>query len=149
MIGFPRVFLFSPRGLTFLALVLGLLPLGCGIRFKKPVYSVRGKILYQGEPLADAEFLLTPVGGIQPDVPRPHAVTREDGSFEVGTYALGDGAPAGDYIVSVIWQGKRSGAFTMDPRPNLLDKRFSDPARSEWLIRIEPKPNELEPIDLR
>ncbi len=33
----------------------------------------------------------------------PHAVTEADGSFQLSTYRSNDGAPEGEYSVTIVW----------------------------------------------
>ena len=80
---------------------------GCGGIPRKPVYPVSGKVLYRGQPAAHVRLILTPVGDAGPDALRPRAYTNPDGTFQLGTYASNDGAPAGQYVVSLRWPRPR------------------------------------------
>jgi hypothetical protein len=78
-------------------LVLALFAGGCGGRSQKLV-KVKGKVLMQGAPLANAGVTFIPENGV---LPEPTGITKSDGSFELMTYSPGDGAPPGDYRVIV------------------------------------------------
>ena len=64
-------------------------------------YPVRGTVKYQdGSPLTGGEIVFS-----QPGKARADGVIKEDGTFELGTYAKGDGAPPGKYEVSISTYG--------------------------------------------
>src|SRR5262249_36217051 len=71
---------------------------------RKPVHPVRGSIFVDGQPAADAFVLFHPVS--DPDRYPTKAFGRvgKDGSFRLSTYDTGDGAPAGDYAVTITWR---------------------------------------------
>src|SRR5262249_43338233 len=77
---------------------------GCGTR-GRVLYRVRGVVRISGERAKDVNVMFPPVapppGGATPL--SPAAVTGEDGSFRLMSFKPGDGAPAGDYQVTVIY----------------------------------------------
>jgi hypothetical protein len=81
---------------------------------KVRVHPATGIVVQDGCPVPGAQvtFYL-----VNPDTKRlinaADAITESDGSFTLSTYSVGDGAPAGDYLVCI------------DPRPEYV----SDPAR--------------------
>ena len=79
---------------------------GCEKRIKRlPVYQVSGQILVNGQPAEHAQISLqpikTPAKGERVII--PNAVALADGTFNVGTYTGSDGAPAGEYSITVTW----------------------------------------------
>src|SRR5437870_521007 len=66
------------------------------------LYPVRGKILFEGQPVRGATLVLHPLGNSDPNAIKPRAFVDREGAFEVFTYAAGDGAPAGEYAVTVV-----------------------------------------------
>src|SRR5260221_4262974 len=79
--------------------------IGCGGAPAQPwetVYPVNGVIHLNGQPLANALITLVPEDGEFPASVRPSATSNEDGTFELGTYQSGDGAPPGSYQVTVL-----------------------------------------------
>ena len=88
--------------------------------------------------------------GKAPGMARPYARTDENGQFTVSTYGMNDGAPAGEYRVSVSWKGPLRGVSPdqRDALPELLPARYGDPATSGIRVRVVPGNNALETIDL-
>ncbi len=69
------------------------------------VYPTQGKVTFKGAPVVDALIVFKPVKPLKTesnqDVPNPTARTDADGAFILGTYSPGDGAPAGEFLVSI------------------------------------------------
>ncbi|NBO91249.1 MAG: hypothetical protein EBV06_02870 [Planctomycetia bacterium] len=135
------------RGWRTVALVaaLGLCVLGCGASDgRKPVYSVTGKVTYGGKPAAGATVVFHPLGA---DDVRPRGKVADDGSLEVTTYDAKDGAPAGDYRLSVEWwlsPGKDA------PPTNRLPASLGNPQTSGLTVKIEKgQSNALKEIELK
>jgi hypothetical protein len=91
-----------------LAIALGAVP-GCGEPTKPATVPVAGKVMFKKTtPTAGALVVFHPadptyekrIGG------KPHATVKDDGTFVLTTYAPDDGAPEGEYGVTVDWRGK-------------------------------------------
>src|SRR5687768_7054127 len=102
----------------------------------KPVYPVQGSLFVKGQPAAGAAVTFHP---LPLETGRPMALTSratvgDDGSFRLATYNLDDGAPEGEYAVTVYWPGKRRAASEdADPLalpPDQLGHRYLDPSAS-------------------
>jgi hypothetical protein len=123
---------------------------GCGQRGPEhaPVFPARGELFVNGKPAVGAVVRLH---ADQPaaEVPLlPRGVVKADGSFVVTTYKTGDGAPAGRYRVSVIWQ--RRGPEDADEGKTLLPERYSRPESSGLQIEIMPRTeNKIPPFHLQ
>jgi hypothetical protein len=72
---------------------------GCG-RKDKPI-PVRGTVTLDGQPVVGAAVNFIPEGGN--GVPA-YALTKEGGVFDLTTTSLGDGAMAGNYVVTITWE---------------------------------------------
>ena len=129
-------------------LVLALV--GCGSS-QNPVHPVRGKVLFEGKPVPHALVVLHPTEDAGGHAPRPRAQVGEDGSFSVGTFAGNDGAPAGDYAVTVQWflTSAKKGVDSDAPPTNRLPVRYAAASTSGLRVRIEPGDNELPPLHLK
>lgn len=85
---------------TLLLLPLALAA-GCADSGRTATIPVEGTLLVDGRPVANAHIAFHSVGGVQ--VNCPVGVTGPDGAFRLTTYAAGDGAPEGEYVVTVLW----------------------------------------------
>jgi len=101
-----------------------------------PLQPVRGKVLYRGKPAAQAYVVFHPENpSEQLQKMRPRAETDAEGSFALTTFVPNDGAPAGDYRVTIRWPGPPPGANPNDPEmvqmgPDRLGERYADPNSS-------------------
>jgi hypothetical protein len=136
-------------GLLLAAGALVALMSGCGGNRGPVLYSVRGSVRINGEPAKDVNVMFTPVappeGGATPL--SPAAVTGEDGSFRLMSFKPGDGAPAGDYRVTINYPMSR-----FNKHLNGIDRlkgKFADPKTSGLTAKVEPKSNDLPPFDLK
>jgi hypothetical protein len=116
---------------------------------RKPVHPVKGKVLVQGKPAARAFVLFVPVKepAEAPD-PRPRADAADDGSFELSTYGEKDGAPAGEYIVTVTWPGGVLPDGREEPADKLLG-RYENVTKSKLRATVKEGQNDLPPFQLQ
>jgi hypothetical protein len=141
--------LLRPRRLLLAS--LGLLALGLPACSKeearKPTFPVTGKVQLGNKPLAHASVVFHPVGESGPDVVKPRGKTDADGSFTLTTYDGNDGAPAGDYRVTVeLWLSSGKG----DEGPtSRLPEKYARPEKSGLSARVDAGPTELKPFDLK
>ena len=92
------------RRLLFLFLAVSPVTLSaCGGDGRIPVHAVRGQVLFDGRPTPNALIVFHPVADPGRDVPRPSAKVGDDGSFALTTFAGKDGAPEGEYKVTIQW----------------------------------------------
>jgi hypothetical protein len=137
-----------PSGRRCLLAVAALALLGpsCGKGGRKPVFPVEGRVLVGKQPAAGALVIFHPVED-DGDPNKPRARAGEDGTFSLTTYAEGDGAPAGEYVVTVEWPAPRKTPFEPEGRDRLAG-RFRDPRVSKIRFAVEQGPNRLPPIEL-
>ena len=94
-------------GLT-LALAAAALLTGSCQSGRKAVYPVHGRVIdARGKGAAGAVVVLHPVDAGDKDADRPVGKTDEDGRFTLTTYNEGDGAPAGEYRITITWPAPR------------------------------------------
>ena len=133
------------------ALGVCLMVSGCGSKHgdRPVVHPVNGKLLVGGQPADKAEVALFPVGREQP-LMRPHATVQSDGSFHLTTFTTRDGAPVGDFALTVTWPGPRvKGQAEDEPGPDRLKYRYADPKKPAASVRIEAETKQLTAIDLK
>jgi hypothetical protein len=142
---------FPYRGAVLAFLLVSLaLSGGCGKKKKDiPQYKAKGKILLDDKPIAGLEVMFfTTDKTLEEDmmeskIPRPHALTKGDGSFTLGTKGDGDGAPAGEYKVVVSAPSGRGFGKTASSGPT-ISKKYKQPETSPLKVTIKPSPdNEL------
>lgn len=112
-----------------------------------------GTVMINGVPASGAIVRLYPTSP-QPHVTSPVIPTgtvQKDGTFELTSYRTGDGAPEGDYRVTLEWPDSKlnasKGGMPEDP-PDRLKNRFANPERSTIQVHVAPGENQLDPITL-
>jgi hypothetical protein len=136
---------------TASVILLAMILVGCGRSGPSRVATVpvRGSISFQGQPIGGAFVALHPKAPRDFEAPTATAVVQPDGKFAVTTYDAGDGAPEGDYVVTVQWRKaiKSGGEFV--PGPNLLPAKYGQPETSDVTVHIAAHVAELPPITLK
>ncbi|HEV3022702.1 MAG TPA: hypothetical protein VGX76_09540 [Pirellulales bacterium] len=115
---------------------------------RKPVYPVHGKLLVNDAPAPGALVVLHPLNE-QALSERPRGSVADDGSFELTTYDGKDGAPAGEYSVTVEWRVPVDQGNGPVPGPNQLPQQYARPATSDLRATVTEGANELQPIAIR
>ncbi len=118
-------------------LVFAGLASGCGQAEPErvAVHPVSGQVTYQGRPAADAFVVFHSKAG-KDKFPPPTAQADKQGNFTVGTYGHGDGAPVGEYAVTVVLRKsiEKDGEFQQGP--NLLPPQYSKPDTTKLNINV-------------
>lgn len=96
--------------------------------------AARGKVLFEGKPVANAKVTFHPV---LPNVPRATATTAEDGSFTLTTFMKHDGAYPGRYTVTIEKYGEDVRVVPNVPR--------SDPRASDFFQNPVSPLNDVHP----
>lgn len=131
---------------------------GCGNSHDLlPLNQVTGQVHIDGEPLEGAWVIFYPVGGSKLlQELRPRGTTNADGQFQLQTYLPGDGAPVGEYKVTIEWHGTPVPEDSTDERhdadnlrPNLLLDAFATLDRTPINVTIADGENELEPFQAK
>lgn len=112
------------------------------------VYPVSGQVFVGTQPAARATVTFHPVADT-PEKYRPTGQVDEQGNFRLTTFAEGDGAPAGEYRVTVVWFLAKRASATEDPIPvNQLPARYGNPETSQLKATVTKGPNTLEAFRL-
>jgi hypothetical protein len=117
---------------------------GDPIMNRKPVHPVRGKIFYEGSPMADARvtFHFVDGKGGKKYLRGGDAIVDADGSFVLSSYTAFDGAPVGDYVVTAQW---REPWLDAQGRPgnNLIPEKYHRPETSSVRVQVKAGTNEI------
>lgn len=130
--------------------IVGALLAGCGSQENLPPrFPVHGQVLQAGQPVAEAIVTLHP-NAPSPDLrQRPIAYSDAQGRFSLTTFQTGDGAPAGEYAVTVELRAPRTvGEEVVRDGRNLLPDRYSKPESSKLTFSVTEGKNEIPPIDI-
>lgn len=131
-------------------LLVATIATGCGEGPDWPkCHSVSGRVLVDGKPAVRATVKFTATG-TAPDgkTYSPSTLTDDDGAFRLTTFESGDGAPAGDYTVTVIATYLVKGGQDI-PVADLLNGRYADPTQSRLKVTVKEGENALPPFDLK
>jgi hypothetical protein len=142
------------RAISLWCLGVGLLLVGCESDEPKPervaTIPVSGLVRFEGKPLAGARVVLHPIRPAE-GIPRPVGVTDASGMFRLRTFVTDDGAPLGDYRVTVSCRGPYAGKEEDrdELAPELLPPKYTSPLTTEILVGIYGESVVLEPWNLR
>jgi hypothetical protein len=148
-----------------IALFLGLnSTLGCGGEDRLEVAPVHGRIVYKGKGVPRATVIFFPEGETANVLGRmrPFAYSDDEGNFNIKTYVEGDGAPPGEYRISVIapFVSRVKQARSKDGRggpedaqsavalPMALSEKYANVETSGLKVTIQEGENKLEPFSL-
>jgi hypothetical protein len=115
---------------------------------------VQGKVLHKSQPIPGVLVTFHPVGNDGPSALRPTGLSKEDGSFTLTT-GQAEGAPAGEYVVTMICsevpstKGKKvisTGGIDTQDR---FGGAYSLRENSQFKVEIKSGANQLQPFDLK
>lgn len=120
---------------------------GCRGERRESVYPVRGMVLFDDRPLAEAQVVFHPVASAQRSL---LANTNTRGEFSLTTYEPNDGAPAGEYRVTVEYRELvQEGDEMTRTGANLLPTHYASQADSGLRCTVNAEKNHLEPFRLK
>jgi hypothetical protein len=129
---------------------------GCGGTGKPATLPATGKVTFKKtKPAAGALVVFHPVN---PDMEKtiggkPTArQVKEDGTFTLTTYEDGDGAPEGDYGVTIVWEAKpKEGKFSLGGegapvgRSLISEAKYGNPQKPFFKVSVKKgEKNEFE-----
>lgn len=136
---------------------------GCGRPARLEVAPVKGRVVYKGQGVPKATVIFIPEGEAAEAVGkiRPFGYADDQGNFQMKTYVSGDGAPPGDYRVSIVAfssggavrdkdapVGAAAAAATGVRIPPAVSKKFADVETAGIKVTVHEGENNLEPFDL-
>jgi hypothetical protein len=136
----------SGAGLLAVALTALLLLPACRKSDRIETYPVKGKVLVDGKPAKGAHVTLHP----REATDRPYVPTGpvdDNGEFAIATFVAGDGAPAGEYDVTVVWPVRYNPISTLW-EGDKLNGRYGKKESPAKRVTVEKRPQELPPLEL-
>lgn len=133
------------------SLILAAATLGCGEGRPRPV-AVQGIVLVEGRPAVGARVCLySSEPWNEPWKVAPAGAADEEGRFSLTTYEPGDGAPPGDYRVTVVWKAPPPAGADPETaaRVDRLRGAFKDPNTSGLRLTVPRGGGELTPLHIR
>jgi hypothetical protein len=131
-------------------LALAVMAVGCGQGDVAPpvaVHPAQGKITFKGQPTHGATVTLHPKTPTD-DVPVPRATVDKTGAFKISTFAPGDGAPEGEYTVTVFWYKPIGTGLDVTPGPNVIPVKYTKPESTDIVVKIAAGQNDIPAIQL-
>jgi hypothetical protein len=141
----------TARAVLLTATALGALT-GSSCQPGQRFHPVRGQVWCDDQPAAGALVVFHPANDPDPQAIRPSAYVLADGSFTLQSFdrqgrASRDGAPAGEYRVTVSWFPPNAGRYT-NVIPDKLQGRYSNPKTSGLRADVKEGDNEIPPFRL-
>lgn len=116
---------------------------------------VEGTVLYNGEPARGAVVVFHPKDDDSLTARRSTGVVDDSGTFTLSTRKPGDGAAAGEYLVTIVWPeeaGPAKPTLSTAPPPDPPDRlkgRYADRGKSGLSAVVKPGRNRLPPFELK
>jgi len=126
---------------------LALVVSGCG-GGRKPVYPVHGEVRVNGRAPAHAMVTFHPVADDGPAAVLPIGSVDDQGRFTLTSYAAGDGAPEGEYRVTVAWFLSSGRPGDDSPPANYLPVRYARPDTTPLHAVVHKGAANLDPFQL-
>jgi hypothetical protein len=115
---------------------------------RAPVFPVHGQVRFKGAPAPGAFLVFHPLEDAGDEPLRPTGLVAPDGSFALTTYDKDDGAPPGDYAVTVEWRKLVTKGEDAEAGPNILPDRYGRPETTPLKVTIAEEPNDLPPLEV-
>jgi hypothetical protein len=117
-----------------------LVAVGCGSNEPQlqTVVPVAVDVRVQGAPAVNAIVTFHPTS----DDPatalatRPRGTVGADGIARLTSYYSDDGAPEGDYLVTIVWPNAKTAREDDPPAPDRLQGRYAHPKRSKLTASV-------------
>ncbi len=138
----------GPWPFTWVLVVTLIQLFGCSSgEARRPTQHANGTLKIQGKAAPGATLVFHPDQTWGKDEPKPRATVKPDGTYEVTTYEGNDGAPEGNYTVTVEWfvPNKPDDGNVTNRAPAKYGKANSSPLK----VNIGKGPNNLPAFELK
>ena len=130
--------------------ILGFFFLPRGASRPVAVYPVKGRVVLEGKPLAEATVVLHPVGNSKlPAGVLPRGTAEADGGLVVKTFASGDGSPEGEFVATVHLMKPVLMDGDLVPGPDVAPLVYRTPETSPFRFKITRETKEISLLELR
>lgn len=109
---------------------------------------VKGSVTSKGKPAPGMRVKFHPQFDIGAVKLIPYGETGAEGTFTLNTGQIGNGAPVGDYIVTIEKPRASSDAGGLEIEVDDLKGKYSDPAKSQFKVTLQSGENVLPPFDI-
>jgi hypothetical protein len=111
-----------------------------------PVHPVTGTVTFNGKPMNGAIVTFNPLNPTDKFSPSPSGVANAEGVYKLTTYNTADGAPVGEYLVTLYWPGQRRGLPNEegDLPPDQLKEAYANKKTSKLRGKVEAKDNVVD-----
>lgn len=116
----------------------------------QPVVPAILRVTIDGKAAVDARITLHPISELESNavVARPRGIVGSDGTVQLTTYYTHDGAPEGDYKITITWPSAPSLRAEDAPAPDRLKGRFNNPALSTLRVAIAKDQPEIIDVNI-
>lgn len=124
---------------------------GCGKANggRGPAHPAEGQITWNKAPLAGAQVVLYPQGLADATAVPSRAQTGPDGRFRVSTFGTEDGAPEGEYAVTVVHYPMQKDGSGWVSGPNDLPAKYASLKTTDLRVKITSGDNTLPTLALQ
>jgi hypothetical protein len=142
------------RALAAVAVSAALAIAGCGDGRNFPkTFPVKGTVLINGQPASDVQVVLNRTSADRLSAPAtPQAMTDSKGEFLITSYYAEDGAPEGEYVVTIEWRERSGPMKTEYDGPDRLGGTYAKVEKTKGIpgftIKVGGQPLELPPFNL-
>lgn len=135
---------------TSLLSVVGLVAFaGCGEELSIPrTAPVSGSVTSKGKPAAGMRVKFHPQFDIGKVKFTPYGETGPEGKYVLNTGAPGNGAPVGDYIVTIEKPRVGTDEHGLESEVDDLKGKYSDPQKSQFKVSVKGGDNVIPPFDI-
>lgn len=143
------------RTLARVAVALSLMAAAaCGDSKYPKTYPVSGKVLVNGQPAKDCQVTFVHTGGPAPATPAtPTGVADEKGEFRLTSYTANDGAPEGEYVVTIEWRDRSGLTQSEFGGPDQLGGEYAKSEKNKTLpgfvVKVDRQAVTLPPFELK
>ncbi len=134
--------------IVFAAGAACILAAGCARSDRERVYPVHGQVLLNGKPLPQAIVTFHQQSGA--DKALPSGQTDAEGRFTLTSFEPGDGAPEGEYAISLVcFRTREIRKGDDDTARNIVPARYANAATSNLTAKIVKGDNQLQPLHVK